>query len=341
MTEPRVRLRAVTEEDLPDYVRWLNDPEVTQFTQIESGGITLEGEREWFARISAPDSGTRSWAIEADGRHIGNCALGLDAAGQTAFFGIIIGDKTVWDRGCGTAALCEVLRMGFGEMGLHRIHLEAFAENGRAIRCYQKCGFRQEGLHRKARFKRGEWRDVVRMAMLREEWEAGEAAGVSTPALQGVEGARLRNYQPPDYARMMALWEASGWEPGMNDTEEVLRERAREPRGFLLVVEKEGQIIGTVMGQLDRRWGWIQRLAVHPEHRRQGIGRLLTQEAERRLAAMEAYRLVLLTRGDNPAAVGLYAGLGYETWEAVIVMSKRLEDAKEECCGSECVGDTG
>ena len=41
MSETRVRLRVITEEDLPDYVVWLNDPEVTEFTTLESGNITL------------------------------------------------------------------------------------------------------------------------------------------------------------------------------------------------------------------------------------------------------------------------------------------------------------
>jgi len=93
MTERRLRLRPHTEADLPNYVEWLNDPEVTEFTALESGGVTLEGEREWFAHISDPECRDRNWAIEACGRHIGNCALHPDGNGQTAGFGIIIGDR--------------------------------------------------------------------------------------------------------------------------------------------------------------------------------------------------------------------------------------------------------
>jgi len=176
MSDAQVRLRPHTEADLPNYVTWLNDPEVTQFTQIESGGITLEGEREWFARVSAPDSNTRNWAIEVDGRHIGNCALHLDETGQVGGFGIIIGDKAQWCKGYGTAALREVLRIGFGEMNLQRIHLTALAPNARGIRCYEKCGFRHEGLQRRHHLKRGKWYDVVCMGILREEWEADQCS---------------------------------------------------------------------------------------------------------------------------------------------------------------------
>ena len=79
MSKAQVRLRKVTEADLPDYVEWLNDPEVTQFTQIESGGITLEGEREWFRRVSATDSAARTWAIEA-GSLKGGITMGIPPA---------------------------------------------------------------------------------------------------------------------------------------------------------------------------------------------------------------------------------------------------------------------
>ena len=172
MSEAQVRLRPITEADLPDYVEWLNDPEVTQFTQLESGSATLEGEREWFASVNSPDSTARNWAIEADGRHIGNCALHLHESGEMAGFGIIIGDKTQWSKGYGSAALREVLRIGFEEMNLQRIHLTALAPNTRAVRCYEKCGFRHEGLRRRHFLKRGKWLDVVCMGILREEWEA-------------------------------------------------------------------------------------------------------------------------------------------------------------------------
>ena len=176
MTDARVKLRPHTEADLPNYVEWLNDPEVTEFTDLESGNITLEGEREWFRAISAPGCSARNWAIRADGRPVGLCSLVPDAPGQKAHFGIIIGDKAAWNKGYGTAALREVLRIGFQEMNLHRIRLDCHAGNARGLRCYEKCGFRHEGVARQARFKRGRWVDVVRMAILREEWEADQCS---------------------------------------------------------------------------------------------------------------------------------------------------------------------
>jgi len=167
-----VRFRAITEADLPDYVRWLSDPEVTQFTIREFEGVSLEGERAWLAAKTAPECRDRCWAIEVEGRNIGTCELHAESLGPTAFYGIIIGDKSRWGQGYGTAATREAVRIGFEEMGLERIWLEVSSLNPRAVRCYEKVGFRHEGVLRRARLKRGAWIDVIIMGLLREEWEA-------------------------------------------------------------------------------------------------------------------------------------------------------------------------
>jgi RimJ/RimL family protein N-acetyltransferase len=167
-----VVLRPIREEDLADYVVWLNDPEVVQFTTVCAGTITLEGEREWFARISAADPRERHWAIAAEGRHIGGCALIPHPTQAQASFGIIIGDKAAWGKGYGTAALQEALRVAFTELDLHRVHLTVFPENERGRRCYLKCGFREEGYQREAFYRGDRWYDLIAMAILRREWEA-------------------------------------------------------------------------------------------------------------------------------------------------------------------------
>jgi RimJ/RimL family protein N-acetyltransferase len=175
MAEQRVVLRPIAEADLSDYVHWLDDPEVTEFMEVESGGHTLESARAWLGQFSGPDSASRVWAIEANGRHIGNCSLTAREAGHSAYFGIVIGDKTAWGKGYGTAATRQALHIGFTEMGLHRIFLHTDARNRRAVRCYEKCGFRHEGVLRKARLKRGTWADTVLMAILREEWREDQS----------------------------------------------------------------------------------------------------------------------------------------------------------------------
>jgi RimJ/RimL family protein N-acetyltransferase len=330
MPEAQVRLRTIAEADLPDYVEWLNDPEVTQFTQIE-GPLTLEHEREWFRRITGPDSGVRNWAIEVDGRHIGNCALHLDESGEIAGFGIVIGDKTQWGKGHGTAALREVLRIGFEEMDLQRVHLTALAENTRAIRCYEKCGFRHEGLRRRHFFKRGKWLDVVCMGILREEWEARQ-----TEVAASAEETTIRSYRPTDYESVVALWREVGFTVDDRDSAEGLARYVLRNPGLFLIAEARETAIGTVLGSWDGRRSIVYRMAVHPGWQRRGVGTQLMVEAERRLAAAGARSVALLAWRDDQRAVGFYEALGYEKGEGVAFMMKRLDEGEESGDGRDC-----
>jgi RimJ/RimL family protein N-acetyltransferase len=84
--------------------------------------------------------------------------------------GIIIGDKGHWGRGYGSDAIGALLRWAFDNLNLNRIHLTVWSYNTRAIRCYEKCGFRHEGIMRQARYYDGQYHDEWVMAILRDEF---------------------------------------------------------------------------------------------------------------------------------------------------------------------------
>jgi RimJ/RimL family protein N-acetyltransferase len=309
-----VKLRQIIEADLPDYVRWFNDPEVTQFLAIESGSITLEGEREWLAKISAPDYTGRVWAIEAAGHHIGNCSLHPDAGQPVAGFGIAVGDKSAWGKGCGTAALREVLRIGFEEMCLRRVYLTAFVENLRAIRCYEKCGFCHEGVERQARLKRGKWLDLVRMAILREEWEA----------MQADSSNGLCSLGPEHVNEVLTVWSEAGLWPHAGEERSDIAAALSRNREFAFGWRDSGRLVATAVGKFDGFRGWIARVGVLPAYRRQGIASKLVKVVEKRLSAAGAPQINIMVLHDNDPARALYEGQGYEESDCMI-MRKRLK----------------
>jgi len=170
-----VRLRPPAERDLPLFVRWFNDPEVSYWLGISEGPeITLESEREWYDEMRG-DPAQVVWCIETEeGQPIGN--LGLHAINEThgrATLGIAIGEKGFWSRGYGAEAIRRVLRYAFTELGLRRVDLHIDEDNLRGIRCYEKCGFAREGLLRAHRLRHGQPVNAVSMAVLREEWTDG------------------------------------------------------------------------------------------------------------------------------------------------------------------------
>ncbi len=63
-----------------------------------------------------------------------------------------------------------LLKHGFDTLNLNRIYLRVFSNNVRAIRCYEKAGFVQEGRFRQAHYQDGEYWDVLVMSVLRSEW---------------------------------------------------------------------------------------------------------------------------------------------------------------------------
>jgi len=89
--------------------------------------------------------------------------------------GIGIGERADWGQGYGTDAMRVLLHYAFDELNLARVSLEAFADNPRAIRSYQKAGFTLEGVQRQWLHRDGHRGDVVVMSILREEYAAGRA----------------------------------------------------------------------------------------------------------------------------------------------------------------------
>lgn len=172
----RVRLRAIEREDIPTFVRWLNDREVTQFL-ITNSPFSKAMEEKWFeGQLGRPTHEGQILAIEAkvgaDWLHIGNTGLhDADPVSHAAEFGIMIGEKAYWNQGFGGEATRLMLQHGFDDMNLHRIFLRVYATNLRAIACYKAAGFLQEGVLRQAIYKNGAYIDEIIMGILKDEWD--------------------------------------------------------------------------------------------------------------------------------------------------------------------------
>ncbi|KAK7681559.1 hypothetical protein QCA50_015291 [Cerrena zonata] len=80
--------------------------------------------------------------------------------------------KSQWGKGYGQEVLKFVVDYAFRGLRCHRLSLGVFDSNERAVKLYKKIGFVEEGRIRKANWVDGEWRDVVLMAILDEEWKA-------------------------------------------------------------------------------------------------------------------------------------------------------------------------
>jgi len=133
----------------------------------------------------------------------------------------------------------------------------------------------------------------------------------------------IRPYRTSDEAAVVALWERCELTRPWNDPQaDIARKVAVEP-DLLLVGDVDGRVVATVMAGYEGHRGWINYLAVHPEHRGRGHGRAIMEEAERLLRARGCPKINLQVREDNTAAIGFYAAVGYRR-DAVVSMGKRL-----------------
>lgn len=99
--------------------------------------------------------------------------IGLDVVnwpGRDAFVGLGIGETEYWSKGYGSDVMNVLLRYAFTEINLKRVTLTVFEYNPRAIRSYEKAGFRHEGRLRRLLNREGRRWDELFMGILREEW---------------------------------------------------------------------------------------------------------------------------------------------------------------------------
>ena len=140
---------------------------------------------------------------------------------------------------------------------------------------------------------------------------------------------RLKHLKADDHERILALWQAAGLttiRPQGRDSREAFEAQLAGGAQTLLGVEVDRQLVGVVMVTHDGRKGWINRLAVHPAHRRQGIARQLLAASEEALHANGIRIIAALIEGENPASQTLLEAAGYRVHEDIRYLSKRDRD---------------
>ncbi|MBZ0273512.1 GNAT family N-acetyltransferase [bacterium] len=169
----RVYLRGVEEDDIERGHMWINDPATTRFLLAGRRPINLVAERQWVEERGDLIDHEISFAIclTANDRHIGTCGLnGIEGIDRFAVFGIMIGEADCRGQGYGTEATRLCVGYAFDVLNLHRVELTVSTKNPAAVACYRRAGFKDEGLRRQTRWRRGAWEDEILMSVLVEEW---------------------------------------------------------------------------------------------------------------------------------------------------------------------------
>ena len=164
-------LSPINPNDAEKFTAWLNDMDLLINLSLYNGMINLENEREFLSNLSK-DHNYSIIDLETN-ELIGSCGFSdIDFVNQIAETGIFIGDKNHWNKGYGTEALSLLLDYGFKALNFHNVMLRVFEYNKRAIKSYEKIGFRQIGIRRQALHRNLEKHNIVYMDILPDEFYA-------------------------------------------------------------------------------------------------------------------------------------------------------------------------
>ncbi|MBI4498767.1 MAG: acetyltransferase [Chloroflexi bacterium] len=169
-------------DDPQDYermARWLTDPRVLTFYEGRDNPFPLERVKEKYGPRARGEDQVTPCILEYQGQAIGYMqyyplveadrdAYGLEmTASLTGVYGtdMFIGEPDLWNKGLGTQALAALLRYLFAEHHAVQVVIDPQAWNTRAIRCYEKCGFRKVKLLPRHELHEGAYRDAWLMTI--------------------------------------------------------------------------------------------------------------------------------------------------------------------------------
>ena len=134
----------------------------------------------------------------------------------------------------------------------------------------------------------------------------------------------IRPFDPVDEADVVLLWERCGLVVPWNDPHRDIGRKLRVQPDLFLVGLVGGKIVATAMAGYEGHRGWVNYLAVHPDHQRGGMGRRMMDAAEERLRAIGCPKINVQVRTSNRGVIDFYRAIGFEDDE-VASLGKRLE----------------
>jgi len=139
---------------------------------------------------------------------------------------------------------------------------------------------------------------------------------------------KIRKLIINDYDEIVKLWLRANlpFKPKGRDSEKAMAVQMKENPEFFLGAFINNRLVGTVIISCDKRKGWINRLAVDPDHRKSGIAKALIAESEKMLRKHEIRIFCALIEDHNVASKKLFKECGYVEHHDIAYFSKRDSD---------------
>ena len=165
-----IKFRKIQEDDLEKIRNWRMKPEVTQHMYTDPK-IIYDDQLKWLKKISL-DNTCKYWIVNVDNEDVGLVSISkIDNVNKKAEWAYYIAEKSARGKGVGKAIELNILDYVFSELNLNKLCCEVFNDNELVVKIHEKYGSKIEGIRRSHILKKGEYKDVVEMGILKKEWE--------------------------------------------------------------------------------------------------------------------------------------------------------------------------
>ena|ERR1041385_6303325 len=170
----KIFLRRITEQDItPEYVAWLNDPDVTRGLETVAQPYTEEMLRQYIHEVVGNEN---TWmfvvADKKSGKSIGTAKVhNINKKNGTCNLGLMLGDKNYWGKGFGQDAYNTAIDFAFKTLGIRKIWEMANATNAASLSMCKKAGFQVEGQLKEHTFSEGKYIDKILLGLFARDWK--------------------------------------------------------------------------------------------------------------------------------------------------------------------------
>ena len=133
----------------------------------------------------------------------------------------------------------------------------------------------------------------------------------------------IKPYHPDNQQAVINIWQACNLVVAWNDPVKDIQRKMLVDPDLFLIGELSEDIVATVMGGYEGHRGWINYLAVSPEHQRKGYARAMMQQVEVLILQKGSPKINLQVRSNNIDVVHFYQAIGYDI-ENAVGLGKRL-----------------